>query len=88
MLVEPGLSGETLYIDQTVLKVVLERALRPQTQLKVQFDFCTEAHCFSPIFASLIDSETIEGRPIQRLRITDIEPTDRDLLTRWIKEAA
>jgi hypothetical protein len=54
----------------------------------LQLDFCTQAHCFNAVYAKIIASETRGPHTLHRLRITSIDPKDRDILLQWRNAAA
>ncbi len=84
---EPAYSGETTSVSQNELFVSLQRKLPPRTNVKLQLDFCQQAHCFQPIYAKVIaPPENAEGH-FQVLRITAIDQEDRRILQQWMAEA-
>jgi len=86
-ILEPAWTGQTTAITRNELFVSLPRKLPPLADVKLQVEFCRQAHCFGPIYAKVIDTQdNAEGHP-QVLRITAINREDRRILQKWIAEA-
>lgn len=82
-VIEPGIQGQTLFIDGDEWTVTMTPSLIPLTDVKIQLDFCSEAHCFGPIYAKAIDTCDSKRNSSCRLRITAITQQDRDILDGW-----
>jgi len=82
-VIEPGVQGQTRFISGDEWTVTVTPPLAPLTDVKIQLNFCTEAHCFGPIYAKAIETCDPEHKPSCRLRITSIAPEDRDILDGW-----
>ena len=82
-VIEPGVQGHTLFINGDEWTVTVAPPLAPLTDVKIQLDFCTEAHCFSPIYAKAVETCDPAHKPSCRLRITAIAQEDRDILDGW-----
>lgn len=87
-IMEPGLDGQTSCITEEGLTITLEHPLPAQSDVKLRLNFCTEAHCFNDVYARVVSTETQGRFTIHRLRITSIDPKDRDILVRWQNAAA
>jgi len=87
-VVEPGMSGQTHCITESGISITLAEPLPNQSDVKLQLDFCTQAHCFNAVYAKIIASETRGPHTLHRLRITSIDPKDRDILLQWRNAAA
>jgi class 3 adenylate cyclase len=87
-IVSGAITGETQGINATTLAVTTADDLAPLTNVKLQFTFCRDAHCFSDIYAKVIDvSDAGRPRPVYRLHVTYMDQQDRALLSDWIKAA-
>jgi adenylate cyclase len=84
---EPAFSGQTLYIAQDVLLVVLEKPQPALTDIKIHLAFCTQVHCFEAMYAKVIDTQVFDGQSVNSLRITAISSPDRAVLSRWVAQA-
>lgn len=62
-------------------------ALSPLTNVKLLFTFCQEAHCFSDIYAKVVDVDNTSQPPVYQLHVTYMDQEDRALLNRWIRAA-
>ena len=85
---EPGMEGQTCYIMGDEMLIELPNALPGQTQLKIQLQFCTEAHCFSDIYATVTETRGGASSQMHRIRITGIDPKDRQIMDQWAEAAA
>jgi len=81
-------SGETVSMDDHGMEVVMHRSVEPFTDVKIQFDFCLEAHCFEAIYAKCTEIQASGGKYRCRLRITAMEEKDRTIVQKWMAEAA
>ncbi len=86
-IVEPAYTGETAAITQDEFLVSLPDRIAPLTNVKLQVEFCMQAHCFQPIYAKVIASEANPEGNLQRLRITAMNRADRRVIQQWIAEA-
>ncbi|MBW2611569.1 MAG: adenylate/guanylate cyclase domain-containing protein [Deltaproteobacteria bacterium] len=85
---DEGMSGKTLKINENTIEAVVDRPLRRRTDVKMKFDFCSEAHCFDEIYAKVKSTETSNGNAVSQFIITSINPKDRDILRRWVLAAS
>jgi len=85
-VIEPAVQGQTLFINGDEWTVTVTPPLAPLTDIKIQLDFCTEAHCFGPIYAKAIETCDPAHKPSCRLRITAIAQPDRDILDGWMAD--
>jgi class 3 adenylate cyclase len=84
----PGMEGQTRQIMGDEMLIELPNALPEQTQLKLQLLFCTEAHCFSDIYAIVIETRAAGNQGTHHVHITGISPKDRQIMDQWISAAA
>ncbi len=80
--------GETQFFAEGRFTARIDGALPVFGEVKVIFEFCVDAHCFSDIYAKVVEAERGKDGGFYRLRITSIEPADRGILRRWIEEGA
>lgn len=87
--IEPHvIQGETVSLNDQTITAVFSDSIPPLTDIKMQFDFCADVHCFSDIYAKVVEvSDDESPQPIHQLRITFIEPGDREILNGWIHQA-
>jgi class 3 adenylate cyclase len=78
--------GETLFLADSKISAKIDSFLPVLAEVKIVFEFCIDAHCFSDIYAKVVDAERQEDRWIYRLQISAIEAEDRKILRRWIEE--
>ena len=81
------MSGETRKLNETTFVVNFTEVLSPLTNVKLLFTFCQEAHCFSDIYAKVVDVDHASQPPLYRLHVTYMDQDDRALLNRWIRAA-
>ena len=81
------IAGETLKLNETTFVVNFTEALSPLTNVKLLFTFCQEAHCFSDIYAKVVDVDNTSKPPVYQLHVTYMDQEDRALLNRWIRNA-
>lgn len=87
-IVEPLLEGQTLTLGDDEMTFEIGHPIAPQTNVKIQLNFCTLAHCFEAIYAKVIESEQNGDHVVHRVRITSMDPKDRNTLQDWIAAAA
>jgi adenylate cyclase len=58
--------------------------LEPMTDLKIQINFCTEAHCFEPIYAKVLNTQDQHPPNIYHLKITAMAQQDRAVIDQWV----
>ena len=85
-VVDNSMSGETLIINDSDIVVRVERPLDRLTDVKLQFNFCTDAHCFDEIYAKVTATEKLKDEIVNRVAITSIDPKDRAVLQKWMQE--
>ncbi len=85
---QQALHGETMVLFEDELLAVISPLLVPFTDIKILFDFCPQAHCFDEMYAKIISVEEYKGVKVNRLRLTSIRGKDRQVLRKWMAEAA
>jgi class 3 adenylate cyclase len=78
--------GVTVTLGDQLISASMDPPLEPMTDIKMVFDFCTEAHCFDDIYAKVLQAEDHGKTTTNQLRITSIASKDRDILKKWISE--
>ncbi len=84
---EPALCGETVCLNNKSILAVLDRPTEKLSEIKLQFDFCTEAHCFDAIYAKVTDIIDDSEETVYQLGITFIQPDDKTILKQWMQDA-
>jgi class 3 adenylate cyclase len=79
--------GETIMLNENVIVASIKPPLEPLTDIKLKFDFCVEAHCFEDIYGKILPPTDHGDHSRSQLRITSINPVDRDILKKWMEEA-
>ena len=82
-MTDTPLSGHTLSIDETHLEAVILPELPLFTDIKLQFQFCRQVHCFSDFYAKVVEVKQAGTHFVTRLGITTMTQTDRDMLRKW-----
>jgi class 3 adenylate cyclase len=82
-IVEPAMAGQTVAVAEDIWQVAVTPPLEPLTDVKLQLNFCAEAHCFEAIYAKVLKTESRGSEVINHLRITSIQPDDRTIITHW-----
>ena len=80
--------GETMRLNGDTIDAFISPALEPFTDIKLKFDFCIEAHCFEDIYAKILSIETDQTKEFNRMNITSMDQKDRDILKKWMSQAA
>ncbi|MFO7715024.1 adenylate/guanylate cyclase domain-containing protein [Desulfosarcina sp.] len=81
------ITGETRQFSGAAFVVTAQVELAALTNVKLLFTFCQDAHCFSDIYAKVVDVENSGHPPVYRLHVTYMDQQDRELLTRWMHAA-
>jgi class 3 adenylate cyclase len=81
------IAGETRQLNASILIINVPEALRPLTDVKLIFTFCKDAHCFSDIYAKVVNVENDSRSRFYRLHVTYMDQQDRELLDHWIRAA-
>jgi len=82
------LTGTSLFLDENKFLIQTGTAIEPLTDVKLNFDFCLEAHCFDDIYAKCIDSEPVRDGHHARLHITSMAEKDRERIKEWVAQAS
>ncbi|MFO7989165.1 MAG: adenylate/guanylate cyclase domain-containing protein [Thermodesulfobacteriota bacterium] len=82
------LTGTSLSLDENQFLIQTGTAIEPLTDVKLNFDFCLEAHCFDDIYAKCIDSEPVRDGHHARLHITSMAEKDRERIKEWVAQAS
>ncbi len=80
--------GETIMLSENAITAAIASSFEPLTDIKLNFDFCVEAHCFEDIYAKVLSVDEKDGIPVHQLQITSIVPKDRAILDQWMKYAS
>ena len=80
------LTGHTLSITETRMAVILLPEPALFTDLKLRFQFCRQFHCFSDIYAKVIEIKKINNHQVVELGITTMISEDREVIRKWTLE--
>ncbi|MCG8688130.1 MAG: adenylate/guanylate cyclase domain-containing protein [Desulfobacterales bacterium] len=86
-ITEIPISGETLSMDQKNIYARTATPLPPYTDVKLELNFCIDAHCFDVMYAKTTQDKA-KGNSTTHFSITAMEEKDRALLARWIDQAS
>lgn len=82
------LTGTSLALDENQVLIQTTTAIEPLKDVKLNFDFCLEAHCFDDIYAKCIHTEPAKDGHHVRLHITSMAENDRERIKEWIAQAS
>jgi class 3 adenylate cyclase len=82
---EPSIQGKTLNVQKDLWRVELESALDPMTDLKIMINFCTEVHCFEPVYAKVMKHQNHHMTNTFDLSITAMNHEDFDIIENWVE---
>ena len=82
------LTCTSLALDENQFLIQTGTAIEPLTDVKLNFDFCLEAHCFDDIYAKCIDTEPVRDGHHARLHITAMTDGDRERIREWMAQAS
>ncbi len=77
------LMGHTLSITDTRMEAILLPEPALFTDLKLRFQFCRDFHCFSDIYAKVVEIRAFNNHRVVLLGITTMAPEDRDVIRKW-----
>ena len=85
---EPPFQGKTLHIHEQRWQVAFESGspVAPMSDLKIQVNFCTEAHCFEPIYGKILHLMETASPNTYEMKITAMAEEDREIIDQWIIE--
>ena len=83
-ILEPAIQGQTVHIDENKWQVELDSELAPLTDLKLQVNFCVEAHCFEPIYGKILNGPEMNLPNTYEMKITAISQEDLDIIDKWV----
>ncbi|HKK99453.1 MAG TPA: adenylate/guanylate cyclase domain-containing protein [Desulfotignum sp.] len=85
------IAGTTVSMDENKIHIQTTTPVAPLTDVKLNFSFCLEAHCFDDIYAKCIAVEPAgPGRDSRlcELHITAMAEKDRAVIRQWMAEVA
>ena len=80
------MQGETISMSDHLITASLDTPLDPLTDIKLIFNFCTTAHCFSDIYLKVKSLNDQQGKVINHLGITYIDQKDTLILKQWMAD--
>ena len=66
----------------------VEPRLESLIDIKLIFDFCMGAHCFSDIYAKVLSTEEKNNKTVTQFKITSMDQKDGNILKKWTAEAS
>ena len=81
------ISGETLSMDEKNIYAKTAIKVPPYTDVKLELNFCIDAHCFDDIYAKATEMDALPEDPHTRFSITSMGEKDKVLLSKWISQA-
>ena len=81
-----AIPGETVQMGDNFFYAITEQAISHLTDVKLNFNFCADAHCFDDIYAKVMADEPEPGSQVRLFRITSMTQKDREILNRWIQD--
>jgi adenylate cyclase len=82
------MAGTSLALDDNQIIIQTATPIETLTDVKLNFDFCLEAHCFDDIYAKCINSEPARDGHHARLHITSMAEKDRERIKEWVAQAS
>ena len=85
------IAGTTVSMDENRINIQTAASVAPLTDMKLNFSFCLEAHCFDDIYAKCIAVEPAGGNEDSlfcQMHVTAMAEKDRVVIRRWMAEAA
>lgn len=82
------LAGTSVALDETQIIIQTTSAISPLTDMKLNFDFCLEAHCFDDIYAKCLHTQPIRDGHHSTLHITFMADGDRERIREWMAQAS
>ncbi|MCG8635461.1 MAG: adenylate/guanylate cyclase domain-containing protein [Desulfobacterales bacterium] len=79
------ITGETLSMDEKNIYAKTTVPVSPYTDVKLELDFCIDAHCFDEIYAKTIEADPLGQHT--RFSITAMREKDKALLAKWMNQA-
>ncbi len=83
-----SMSGETMILNENLIIASVRPSLEPLTDIKLIIHFCVDAHCFEDMYAKVVSVSEHKGQRVNHLKITSINPKDRDILKKWMLETS
>ncbi len=83
-----AISGETVQMGENFFYAVTEKPISHLTDVKLNFNFCADAHCFEDIYAKVIENEREAEGSVRLFRITSMAQEDKKILNRWIQDVS
>jgi class 3 adenylate cyclase len=80
--------GETIAMDGSNIYATTDQPLDLYTDIKLNFNFCVEAHCFDDIYAKSTSTEMEQNRLCTKFSITAMGENDKTIIRKWMKEAS
>jgi class 3 adenylate cyclase len=80
--------GETIAMDESTIYATTDQPVGLYTDIKLNFDFCVEAHCFEDIYAKSTATQMEQNQFCTKFSITAMTPKDKAIIKKWMTEAS
>jgi adenylate cyclase len=80
--------GETIAMDGSNIYATTDQPIDLYTDIKLNFNFCVEAHCFDDIYAKSTSTQMEQNRLCTKFSITAMEEKDKTIIRKWMTEAS
>jgi len=80
--------GETIAMDESNIYATTGQPIDLYTDIKLNFDFCVEAHCFDDIYAKSTSTEMEQNQLCTKFSITAMDERDKTIIKKWMTEAS
>jgi adenylate cyclase len=80
--------GETIAMDESNIYATTDQPIDLYTDIKLNFNFCVEAHCFDDIYAKSTSTQMEQNRLCTKFSITAMEEKDKTIIRKWMTEAS
>jgi adenylate cyclase len=80
--------GETIAMDGSNIYATTDQPIDLYTDIKLNFNFCVEAHCFDDIYAKSTATQMEQNRLCTKFSITAMGENDKTIIRKWMKEAS
>lgn len=82
------LIGETIAMDGSTIYATTDQPIDLYTDIKLNFDFCVEAHCFDDIYAKSISTQMKQNLRCTKFSITAMDENDKTIIRKWMEETS
>lgn len=80
--------GETITMDESNIYATTDQPIDLYTDIKLNFNFCVEAHCFDDIYAKSTSTQMEQNQFCTKFSITAMGENDKNIIRKWMKETS